>query len=159
VVAVRVRVSPEEKLCLDAATVALDLGRLGIDDAAELADRVFVTTLLDEELPGLHIALLRFKASWFRYSGPRGAYNPNSSRKHHGQHNHGGKSLSHVDYHFPFFLFEIVVRSLWRRRGIGFDASSSRLSLHKAGKKGEIHHRGEFLSTCGSRTARPKGWL
>src|SRR5262245_49663503 len=33
-------------------------------------------------------------------------------------------------------------------RDIGFDAGASRLSPGKAGKKGEIHHRGEFFSTC-----------
>jgi hypothetical protein len=84
VVADRVRVSSEEELGLNAATVALDAGRLGLDDARELADRVIVTTLVDVELSLLRRALLRFTDAWFCFNSFRGANSGASKRKHQG---------------------------------------------------------------------------
>ena len=46
-----VRVAAEQKLGLDAAAVALDLGRLGVDETSEFADGMLVATLVDERLP------------------------------------------------------------------------------------------------------------
>src|SRR6185369_504035 len=51
VVAKAIRILPQKELSLDATAIAFDIGRMRVDDARELADRLLVTTLIDEELP------------------------------------------------------------------------------------------------------------
>src|SRR4030095_16711463 len=50
VVTEAVRILPQKELSLDATPIPLDLGRMCIDDAREFADRLLVTTLIDEDL-------------------------------------------------------------------------------------------------------------
>jgi hypothetical protein len=63
VIAHRVRVAVEEELGLDAAAVALERGRLCVDEARELADRMLVAIVVDERLPLFGRALRGWPAS------------------------------------------------------------------------------------------------
>src|SRR5262249_44643459 len=74
-------------LGLDASAVALDFGRLCLDEAREFAYRVVITAFVDQELPLLRCATLRFIPQWCSGSiqGARGAtskFNHQRQNKH-----------------------------------------------------------------------------